>query len=166
MKTIAVMVLAMLTASMNAQESHSKHETYIPLAERTQVWPSEARLQQQQLMPTSTPEAITVQSNWKGADIARGVEAVILLALGGIVYFIPSIIAAQRGHLAASGVLFVNLFLGWTVVGWWVCLIWAYTGRRKADVDREDKHHQELLAAMAAGRQPWHNPQNRGDLET
>ena len=152
------MALAMLTANVNAEESHSKHETYIPLAERTQVWPSEARSQQQEaantmLMPTSTPEAITVRSNWKGADTASVVGAIILLAFGGIVYFIPSMIAAQRGHLAASGVMIVNLFLGWTVVGWWVCLIWAYTGRRKADVDREDKHHQELLAAIAAGRQ-------------
>ena len=44
----------------------------------------------------------------------------ILISLIGL-YFFPSIVASWRHHQAAT-VLIVNLFLGWTVVGWVVAL--------------------------------------------
>jgi Superinfection immunity protein len=67
---------------------------------------------------------------------------------------LPSIVAGQRGKAEGQEViLFVNLFFGWTVLGWLACLIWAAAGRTKADIKCEEKHHQELLAAMAARRQ-------------
>ena len=42
-------------------------------------------------------------------------------------YFAPWIIAVSRkqGNAAAIGVL--NLFLGWTFIGWVVALVWAMT---------------------------------------
>jgi hypothetical protein len=33
-----------------------------------------------------------------------------------------------RNHEQAGGVLVVNLLTGWTVVGWWVALVWALAG--------------------------------------
>jgi Superinfection immunity protein len=42
-----------------------------------------------------------------------------------LLYFLPSIIA-HRKH-AFMGVFLLNLFLGWTVIGWFVALIWACT---------------------------------------
>jgi hypothetical protein len=41
----------------------------------------------------------------------------------GLLYFLPSIIA-HRKH-AFTGVFLFNLFLGWTVIGWFVALLWA-----------------------------------------
>jgi hypothetical protein len=43
-----------------------------------------------------------------------------ILTLAGI-YFIPTIIAAVRSHQGAS-VFVMNLFLGWTLIGWVVAL--------------------------------------------
>jgi hypothetical protein len=43
----------------------------------------------------------------------------------GLLYFLPSIVA-HRKH-AFTGVFLVNLLLGWTVIGWFVALIWACT---------------------------------------
>jgi hypothetical protein len=40
-------------------------------------------------------------------------------------YFLPAIIAAVRHTHNASGILLLNLFLGWTVVGWCVALLMA-----------------------------------------
>lgn len=40
-------------------------------------------------------------------------------------YFLPSILAHQKHNFAA--IFLVNLFLGWTVIGWIVALIWAMT---------------------------------------
>jgi hypothetical protein len=40
-------------------------------------------------------------------------------------YFLPAIIAAVRHTHNAAAVLLLNLFLGWTVIGWVVALLMA-----------------------------------------
>jgi hypothetical protein len=50
--------------------------------------------------------------------------AVVLLVIGFIVYFLPAIIANRR-HPNATAITVVNLFLGWTLVGWVAALVWA-----------------------------------------
>ncbi|MFD7431959.1 superinfection immunity protein [Streptomyces sp. NPDC059818] len=41
------------------------------------------------------------------------------------VYFVPTIVAFTRGVPNKGSVLVVNLFLGWTLVGWVVSLAMA-----------------------------------------
>lgn len=53
--------------------------------------------------------------------------AVILLA----VYFIPTFIAFVRGHDHRMVILLLNLFLGWTAIGWIFALIWSVLSTRK-----------------------------------
>jgi len=48
-------------------------------------------------------------------------EAIMLL----IIYFIPTMLACKRGCIAQSQIFLVNLFFGWTAVGWIAALIWA-----------------------------------------
>ena len=43
------------------------------------------------------------------------------------VYFIPWIIARYRSHGSWMAIGVMNLFLGWTVVGWVWALIWSLT---------------------------------------
>ena len=40
-------------------------------------------------------------------------------------YFLPAIVAAARRTHNATGILLLNVFLGWTVIGWFVALILA-----------------------------------------
>ncbi|MBA4033548.1 MAG: hypothetical protein C0480_02935 [Bradyrhizobium sp.] len=40
-------------------------------------------------------------------------------------YFLPCIIALNRGHQAAPPIFIVNLFLGWSLLGWVGALVWA-----------------------------------------
>jgi hypothetical protein len=40
-------------------------------------------------------------------------------------YFLPTLIASARNLHSRIGILMVNLFLGWTFVGWVAALIWA-----------------------------------------
>jgi len=47
----------------------------------------------------------------------------ILIALIAVVYFIPTIIVWRKKN--GPGVIALNLFLGWTVIGWIAALIWA-----------------------------------------
>ncbi|HTC55506.1 MAG TPA: superinfection immunity protein [Candidatus Sulfotelmatobacter sp.] len=42
-----------------------------------------------------------------------------------ILYFLPSIIALARGKRDTLAIFLLNLFLGWSVVGWIVALVWA-----------------------------------------
>jgi hypothetical protein len=48
----------------------------------------------------------------------------ICLCVLGLLYFLPTIIASNRGHEVA-GVLLLNLFFGWTGIGWIALLLWA-----------------------------------------
>lgn len=48
---------------------------------------------------------------------------VTLVALAA--YFLPTIIAASRRAKHDMGILVVNLFLGWTLLGWVGALAWA-----------------------------------------
>jgi Superinfection immunity protein len=43
------------------------------------------------------------------------------------VYFLPAIIAALRRLHNQNAIFLTNLFLGWTVIGWVVALIWCST---------------------------------------
>jgi len=57
-------------------------------------------------------------------DAAAGI-LILIIALA--IYFIPTVIAAARGHRNAAPIIMINLLLGWTFVGWLVALIWSMT---------------------------------------
>jgi len=54
------------------------------------------------------------------SDVGAGVLVVVLIA-----YFIPSLIANSRGHPKTNLITLANTFLGWTLIGWLVILVWA-----------------------------------------
>jgi Superinfection immunity protein len=42
-----------------------------------------------------------------------------------LMYFLPSIIALARSKPDLMAIFLLNLFLGWSVIGWIVALVWA-----------------------------------------
>ncbi|MCD7785616.1 MAG: superinfection immunity protein [Oscillospiraceae bacterium] len=54
-----------------------------------------------------------------------GVFGIILLLIGLAVYFIPTIVAVKRDHPNKVAIICVNIFLGWSFLGWVVSLVWA-----------------------------------------
>jgi hypothetical protein len=44
---------------------------------------------------------------------------------GFVMYFLPSLIALVRGKRDVAAIVVLNFFLGWTVIGWVVALVWA-----------------------------------------
>jgi hypothetical protein len=40
-------------------------------------------------------------------------------------HFIPSFVAFSRYHPARVAILVLNIFFGWTIVGWVLLLVWA-----------------------------------------
>jgi hypothetical protein len=43
-------------------------------------------------------------------------------------YFLPAFLA-QGQHKHADVIFWVNFLAGWTIIGWFVCFIWAATSR-------------------------------------
>jgi hypothetical protein len=52
--------------------------------------------------------------------------ALILLAL--ICYFLPTIVASNWRHPDKDAIFVINLFLGWSLIGWMIALAWASQG--------------------------------------
>ena len=54
----------------------------------------------------------------------------IFFVVGAIVlgmYFLPTIIGFLRNKRNKMAILTLNVFLGWTLVGWVVSLVWSLT---------------------------------------
>jgi hypothetical protein len=49
----------------------------------------------------------------------------ILLLIVLLLYLLPGIIAGNRFHPQAVPIIIINIFLGWTLIGWVAALAWA-----------------------------------------
>jgi Superinfection immunity protein len=58
-----------------------------------------------------------------------------------ILYFLPSIIARDKSE--ATGIFLLNLFLGWTLIGWVAAFLWAIAS---------DRPHYAHYVPVSAGR--------------
>lgn len=51
----------------------------------------------------------------------------LVLLLLTAIYFAPGIVATVRHHKNTAPIIVVNVFLGWTLIGWVIALAWAFT---------------------------------------
>jgi hypothetical protein len=78
--------------------------------------------------------AVAVAPNWTApvaGGSADGLAAIgaglFLFGLPLLIYFLPTFVAGGRKHREVAPIFLVNLFLGWTLVGWVAALVWAST---------------------------------------
>jgi hypothetical protein len=50
-----------------------------------------------------------------------------LIVFGLAIYFIPSVVACVNKKDNAGAIVLLDIFLGWTFVGWVIALVWAVT---------------------------------------
>lgn len=48
-----------------------------------------------------------------------------IFGFGFVMYFLPSIVALARSKRDITGIVVLNFFLGWTMIGWVIALVWA-----------------------------------------
>jgi hypothetical protein len=48
-----------------------------------------------------------------------------IFGFGFVMYFLPAILAFARNKRDTTSILLLNFFLGWTLIGWVVALVWA-----------------------------------------
>ena len=53
------------------------------------------------------------------------VYGLVLIGIAVAVYFIPLLIASKREHPSGNAIAALNLFTGWTLLGWLVALVWS-----------------------------------------
>ncbi len=84
----------------------------------------------QAIVPPLDGTAMTTAAMQDYAGNSRSgdlILVVIIIIMAFIIYFLPAIVARQRSHHNAAAILLLNLFLGWTFLGWVVALVWAST---------------------------------------
>lgn len=52
----------------------------------------------------------------------------VIIIISIMIYMMPWWISKQRGHLSSASIFLVNLCLGWTLLIWFGCLVWALNG--------------------------------------
>lgn len=60
------------------------------------------------------------------------IGGLVIVAFGLFIYFIPALNGFERKHTSASAIFVANLLLGWTLLGWILCLVWSFSGQRGA----------------------------------
>ncbi|NED88858.1 superinfection immunity protein [Streptomyces sp. SID11233] len=53
------------------------------------------------------------------------ISGLVLIVVIVLAYFVPTVVAFTRGVSNSGSVFVLNLFLGWTLVGWVVALAMA-----------------------------------------
>ncbi len=54
---------------------------------------------------------------------------------GGYLYFLPGVIAGYKKHKYRTAITIINLFTGWTIVGWIGLLIWVLMPENQIKID-------------------------------
>lgn len=63
----------------------------------------------------------------QGTNNIAFVAAIVFFAGAFVLYFCPSLVANRRKHPNETAIIILNFLLGWTVIGWVVSLVWAYS---------------------------------------
>ena len=75
--------------------------------------------------------------------LKRGFVICLLVFL----YFQPTFFAYINKVRARRRILLANIFLGWTIVGWFVCFFWAFSLNRDSRPDRDSDRDERSQKA-------------------
>lgn len=76
---------------------------------------------------TATTVLATTSPEHAGASILAMLFCVAL-------YFVPTIVAISRKAEKKAGIICLNVFAGWTGIGWIAALVWAFSSKTDKDV--------------------------------
>ena len=57
----------------------------------------------------------------------EGLAGLFIVLIVVVSYFLPTLIAVLREHHNRLPIFLLNLFLGWTFIGWVASLVWSFT---------------------------------------
>ena len=63
-----------------------------------------------------------------------GPVSMVLFVLGALVYLLPTGLAVYRDCRSMAWIAAVNVFLGWSIIGWFAAMGWATAGKVRVAV--------------------------------
>jgi Superinfection immunity protein len=58
-------------------------------------------------------------------SIVTGVSTAAFLSIA--IYLLPTFVATRRNHRNATAIAVLDIFFGWTVIGWVIAFVWSWT---------------------------------------
>lgn len=74
-------------------------------------------------------------------DILGSIIGVLMIVIFFAIYSLPSWVAVSRKHSNMAPIALVNLFFGWTIIGWCVALIWSFSD----NISKKDMRNYEKV---------------------
>jgi uncharacterized membrane protein len=75
----------------------------------------------------------------------------IIVAISLVIYSLPAIVASNMGHKSAGAIIFLNMLLGWTLIGWVVAFVWSFTDSTQVIVNNQTtKSASDEIQKLAA----------------
>jgi hypothetical protein len=101
-----------------------------------------------------------------------GGDSFVFLLVVFCIYFLPTLVAATRDRTNSGAIFVLNLFLGWTLIGWVVAFIWSVAAdekanavpRRKADSQRPAPPQPQSTSSPAGELEKLASMRERGLL--
>jgi Superinfection immunity protein len=75
-------------------------------------------------------------------DTGNSLMLLVILTVSIGLYMLPALCAWQRGHPQTMAIAILNVFLGWSILGWIGALVWAATAIK--DADRRDPYQMPI----------------------
>jgi hypothetical protein len=57
----------------------------------------------------------------------ESITTIMIVLIAIVLYFLPTIVGHNKNSF--GGIAILNLFLGWTIIGWLAALIWAASAK-------------------------------------
>ena len=64
----------------------------------------------------------------------------IIILLMIFIYFLPAIMAWSRENNSIGAIFVLNLFAGWTLLGWVVALVWSFKNPEHVVISNENSN--------------------------
>ena len=84
---------------------------------------------------------------------APGGSEWIMILLVAAFYFLPTIIAGNRKKSNTGAIFVLNLFLGWSVIGWVVSLVWALSADKQQTPTTRPQAQPEVVSTKTITHQ-------------
>jgi hypothetical protein len=82
-------------------------------------------------MGLAQPVPVNPQVKESMRDFGSSVLWYLVRVLAILAYFFPTIAASRFRHPRQPTILYLNILLGWTVVGWIIILRWAFEASKQ-----------------------------------
>ncbi len=83
-------------------------------------------------MELAWPEPFNAQVKESMRDFSSSILWCLVRVLAVLAYFFPTIAASRYNHPRRTEILYLNILLGWTVVGWAIALQWALQASKRS----------------------------------